>query len=80
VEANIHTMTNLFAQLGLPSGAADIQAFIKSHQPLADHIKLNDAPFWNLSQAEFLFEEVLDDSDWAGVIDELNRALRQSIP
>jgi hypothetical protein len=80
VEANIHTMTNLFAQLGLPSGAPDIQAFIKSHQPLADHIKLNDAPFWNTAQAEFLREEVLDDSDWAGVIDELNSALRQSIP
>jgi len=80
VEANIHTMTNLFAQLGLPSGAADIQAFINSHQPLADHIKLNDAPFWNLSQAEFLREEVLDDSDWVGIIDALNSALRQSIP
>ena len=80
MEAHVHTMTHLFAQLGLPSGASEIQTFIKAHRPLADPIKLDQAPFWNPSQAAFLREEVLDDADWTGVIDELNNALRQPIP
>lgn len=79
METHFHSMTNLFAQLGLPSGTADIQSFIKIHRPLADHLKVHEAPFWTPSQAEFLREEVLDDADWAGVIDELNSALRQTI-
>ena len=79
MDANFHAMTDLFAQLGLPAEAVNIQAFIKSHHPLADHLKLHEAPFWNPSQAQFLREEVQDDADWVGVIDELNSALRQTI-
>jgi hypothetical protein len=79
MEGNFHSMTNLFAQLGLPSRPTDIQAFIESNRPLAADLELHEAPFWTSSQAEFLREEVEDDADWAGIIDELNCGLRQTI-
>ncbi len=33
MEKTIHTMTNLFAQLGLPNSNDEIAAFIKTHSP-----------------------------------------------
>jgi hypothetical protein len=39
---------------------------------------LSDAPFWTPSQAAFLREEILEDADWASVIDELNVDLHGS--
>lgn len=80
MEANLHTMTHLFTQLGLPSEPANIQAFIECHRPLAAHLALCEAPFWTASQAEFLREQVQDDADWAGIIDKLDSALRQITP
>ena len=77
MEGSFHSMTHLFAQLGLPSRPADIQAFIEANRPLAAGLKLHEAPFWTPSQAEFLREEVQEDADWAGIIDELNTGLRQ---
>jgi hypothetical protein len=78
MEDSLHPMTTLFTQLGLPSTPADIQAFIESHRPLADHLVLHEAPFWAPSQSAFLCEQVQADADWAGVIDRLDSALRQS--
>jgi hypothetical protein len=72
-----HTMTDLFAQLGLPDGEQDIRQFIGDHRPLPDHRLLYDAPFWSDAQAAFLREKLKDDSDWAIVIDELNARLRE---
>ena len=80
MEETLHSMTNLFAQLGLPTGPADIQAFIATNRPLAAHLALEDAPFWTPAQAGFLREEILQDADWAGVIDRLDSGLRQAIP
>jgi len=80
MEGNFHSMSNLFAQLGLPSESADIQAFIESKRPLDADLELHEAPFWTSSQSEFLREQVQDDADWAGVIDELNSGLRQALP
>lgn len=80
MEGNLHSMTHLFTQLGLPSEPADIQAFIESNRPLAAHFALDEAPFWTPSQAEFLREEVQHDADWAGIIDRLDSGLRQTIP
>jgi hypothetical protein len=77
MEGNLHSMTHLFAQLGLPALPADIQGFIESHRPLGAHLGLHEAPFWTSSQAEFLRDQVQDDADWAGVIDRLDSALRQ---
>lgn len=77
MESNLHSMTHLFTQLGLPSEAADIQAFLARHR-LAPGVALHDAPFWTASQAAFLREQVEDDADWAGVIDRLDSGLRQA--
>jgi hypothetical protein len=78
MEGNLHSMTNLFNQLGLPSEPADIEAFIVAHRPLADGLKLHEAPFWTTSQASLLREQVLNDADWVGVIDQLDSGLREA--
>lgn len=72
MEMPIHTMSDLFAQLGLPSDQASIEHFIETHRPLASGVALAEAPFWTPAQATFLSEEILEDADWAEVIDELN--------
>jgi len=76
MQAQLHTMNNLFAQLGLPAEQPAIDAFIAAHRPLDNGTALYRAPFWNASQRAFLKEEIIEDADWAGVIDELNRRLR----
>lgn len=75
MEANLHTMSNLFAQLGLPAEPAAIEDFIAAHRPLGNEIALYRAPFWSASQRTFLKEEIIEDADWAVVIDELNSRL-----
>jgi len=75
MEKHVHTLNNLFEQLGLPSDDASIKAFITEHRPLPDTMPLSEAPFWSRSQANFLREELLEDADWAMVIDELNAEL-----
>jgi hypothetical protein len=76
MQAQLHTMSNLFAQLGLPVEEGGIESFIASHRPLDNDIPLYRAPFWSDSQRDFLKEEIIEDADWAGVIDELNGRLR----
>lgn len=70
-----HTMSNLFAQLGLPADEAAIENFIATHRPLESSTALYRAPFWTASQRAFLKEEIIEDADWAVVIDELNGRL-----
>jgi len=72
MEKPVHTLSNLFAQLGLPNDSAAITRFIESHRPIPETMRLSEAPFWTDSQASFLREEILEDADWAMVIDELN--------
>lgn len=72
MDARLHTMDNLFAQLGLPSEPAAIDAFIDAHRPLGEGVALYRADFWSASQRDFLKEEIIVDADWAAVIDELN--------
>ena len=76
METNLHTMSNLFAQLGLPSDPPAIERFIGAHRPLDNEIALYRAPFWTSAQRDFLKEEIIEDADWALVIDELNSRLR----
>ena len=71
-----HDLKDLFEQRGLRSGPADIDAFIGRHRPLADGVLLADAPFWSEAQAQFLREEILEDADWAEMVDQLNVRLR----
>jgi len=72
MDANQHTLSNLFAQLGLPAEPAAIDAFVAAHRPLGNGVALYRAPFWSATQRAFLKEEIIEDADWAGVIDELN--------
>ncbi|QDC43222.1 DUF2789 domain-containing protein [Methylophilus medardicus] len=75
MEASLHTLNHLFAQLGLPASDAEIDSFIHKHRHLAGYISLADAPYWTPAQATFLREEILKDADWAEVIDQLNARL-----
>lgn len=75
MDAHLHTLNNLFAQLGLPSDPASVEAFIADHRPLPHDMALYRAPFWSAAQRAFLKEEIIEDADWAGVIDELNGRL-----
>jgi hypothetical protein len=76
MEAPVHHMSHLFAQLGLPSEPGAIDRFIASHSPLPAAMLLSEAPFWTAGQAAFLREGLLVDADWAEVIDALNGELR----
>jgi hypothetical protein len=75
MEPTIHNLNNLFDQLGLASDDASIQSFIKKYAPFTNDILLSDAFFWTNAQASFLREEILNDADWAEVIDLLNKKL-----
>jgi hypothetical protein len=72
----MHTMTTLFDQLGLRSDQEAIESFVAAHKPLPEGIRLHRAPFWSKAQSEFLRDELLEDADWAAVIDELDSELR----
>ncbi|MBP6203241.1 MAG: DUF2789 domain-containing protein [Azonexus sp.] len=76
MQAQLHSMTNLFAQLGLPSDETGVETFIAAHRPLKNDVALYRAPFWSDAQRAFLKEEIIEDADWSAVIDELNGRLR----
>lgn len=76
MESSIHTMNNLFQQLGLPSDTASIDDFVAGHGPLAPEVELSQASFWTPAQATFLKEQIVGDADWAEVVDQLNNLLR----
>lgn len=79
MDSSIHHFSELFAQLGLPTNDAAIEAFLRQHSPLAGDIQLADAPFWTSAQAAFLREEWREDADWAELVDQLNLALRAPV-
>lgn len=70
-----HSLSDLFSQLGLAATSMDIDDFVAGHSPLLNGIALADASFWTSAQAEFLKEKILDDADWAEIIDQLNERL-----
>lgn len=69
-------MTNLFAQLGLPSSPEAIEDFLSNHE-LADDVRLVDAPFWTPAQAAMLKEMLEQDTNWSLIVDQLSEALRE---
>lgn len=77
MEQSIHAFHNLFEQLGLANDDASIRRFIETHSPLPDGVYLADAAFWSPAQAAFLRDEILEDADWAEVVDRLSLALRR---
>ena len=72
MERPVHSMRNLFAQLGQASDEAAIASFIESKRPLDNGVQLHEAEFWSPAQASFLCESIQQDADWAEVIDALN--------
>ena len=78
MESPVHSLPALFKQLGLPHDPVSIEQFVASHSPLKPELKLAEAFFWTDSQKAFLREEILEDADWAEVVDELNVLLRSS--
>lgn len=76
MESNFHPLKELFEQLGLPSSRKSIEHFLKTHGPLDSFVVLSEADFWTQNQRNFLHDELLNDADWAEVIDLLNSQLR----
>lgn len=76
MESHLHTLSDLFCQLGLPDDASSIARFIQAHHPLAGHVALADANFWNGAQRGFLREQLVNDSDWAVLVDSFDASLR----
>ena len=72
----IHYFSDLFAQLGLPNDAASIAEFLTKHSAMAAGMRLPDAPYWTPAQAQFLRESLIQDSDWASLVDQLSKALQ----
>jgi len=77
MEQPIHSLPSLFKQLGLPDDPVNIDKFLTTHSPLKPELHLADAFFWTESQSQFLRDEILDDADWAEVVDQLNVLLRK---
>jgi len=76
MESGLHTLCELFRQLGLPDDVPAIQGFIAKHRPLDQSIKLSAAPFWNQAQRDFLQRAISDDADWSAMVDQLDARLR----
>jgi Protein of unknown function (DUF2789) len=55
---------------------AAIRRFLAAHYPLANSVKLAEAPFWTAAQKTFLREACVQDADWALLVDQLSAALR----
>ena len=77
MESPRHSLSALFKQLGLPCDPNGINAFVSTHSPLPAELSLSEASFWSTAQAAFLREEILEDADWAPIVDQLNLLLRQ---
>jgi hypothetical protein len=76
MDTSKHALPELFAQLGLQADDEGIRAFIDLHRPLAAHLKLHQAPWWQPAQAAFLKEAFDQDAEWAEAADELDALLR----
>ena len=74
MDTSNHAFRSLFVQLGLNSSNEAIAEFIGSHK-LKGGEPIDQANFWTPAQAEFFRESWLEDSDWVGVIEQLNTVL-----
>ncbi|MFP6807122.1 MAG: DUF2789 domain-containing protein [Pseudomonadales bacterium] len=76
MEAEFHSISSLFLQLGLNDSREAIDAFISTHRPLPADIALDKADFWSTSQSSFLKQVKEEDADWVGIVDQLDVMLR----
>ena len=75
MENPLHSVKELFKQLGLPADVEAIQQFLSEKTPLQPGTLLANASFWTADQRIFLEEEWLRDADWVSTIDLLNTLL-----
>lgn len=75
MERPMRDMSSLFVQLGESGDDEAIARFIAAHGPLAGDVQLHEAAFWRPAQAGFLREAILDDAEWAAIVDALNAEL-----
>jgi hypothetical protein len=75
MESPVHSLPSLFKQLGLSDDPVSIEQFVAVHSPLKRDQRLEDAFFWTENQKNLLRSEILEDADWAEVVDELNLLL-----
>ena len=61
MERPVHTLSDLFRQLGLPDQPADIEQFIHRHRPLAPEVALADALIRTSAQPMRATPSVADD-------------------
>lgn len=73
-----HDLETLFEQLGLDADPESIKTFIDKHGPLPNDVKVSEASFWTPQQARFLKSELIEDAEWAPVVDELNVRLHET--
>ena len=71
-------LSKLFSQLGRANDIASIKAFIDANAPMSGHVQLHEAAFWTASQAAFLRDALLDDAEWAAIVDALNSELHST--
>ncbi|WP_220719912.1 DUF2789 domain-containing protein [Agarivorans litoreus] len=76
MESAIHTLSDLFAQLGLDPSINAIAEFVAEHAPIPSEVPLHQAAFWTPTQAAFLLEAVQQDADWVELVDQLDVMLR----
>ncbi len=76
MESSIHTLSDLFEQLGLDPSIEAISQFVTEHAPIPSEQRLHEASFWSPTQAVFLQEAVQQDADWAELVDQLDSMLR----
>lgn len=77
MDCSEHSMGSLFEQLGLANDPESINKFVATHKLDKDTL-LEQAPFWNAGQADFIHEALDEDSDWVELIDQLDVMLRES--
>lgn len=72
MENPLHSVKELFEQLGLQADVEAIEEFLAEKTPLRSGVLLTKASFWTSAQRAFLEEEMLRDADWVSSIDLLN--------
>ena len=80
MQSSVHTMSDLFLQLGLPADAQSIAAFIEKHAGACQTCTLPYASIWTHSQRTFLKEAINEDSDWAIPAEQLTSLLSECGP
>lgn len=85
----MHSLNDLFLQLGLPNDDNSIALFIEKHRtdsatmtagkPAATTpAEITKASWWTPAQAEFLRQAIHEDAEWTTCVDRLNALLQKS--